>query len=297
VSPEPLRHEPGPRDWSPSGGYQYESSTTRPTPASRTLTRPSNRPPRTGRSLDLGTTALIIGILSFGVAAFYFPETPMSGTIVYSAVGLLAVLAGIQSRRAWKRGIARRRWPAWWGIALGLIALASTAAALSNQTNGTTLPSLPDATSAIVAAITAPSGQPAVEPAAEPITQPPTPADGAAQVPATTPQPISEPPVVVTATPTFSTADDEYLYLAQSVGTTVFLIGQRYGDGAPEALYVSDTGYTYLAPDGSVMVGADSGVRPGFALTGDGGYTLSLTGTQFGTTAYYDSRVGQILRG
>lgn len=57
---------------------------------------------------------------------------------------------------------------------------------------------------------------------------------------------------------------------------------------------MSPTGYTSLDTDGSVLVGGDSWIQTGFAVRPDGGYTISMTGSQFGTTAAYDSAVGVI---
>lgn len=285
MSPEPLRHAPGPRDWSPSGGYEYDAPAARPPRNTSTLTRPAVSRSRRMAGLDLGGASVMIGIISVGVAAFYMPETPNSGTVVFSTVGLLAVLMGVQSLRAYRRGAGRHRWPAGTGIGLGLLALVSTAFGVSNSAYGTALPTLTDVTSAVVAAVVPP---------ADTVAQP---VELAPDAPVVAPEPISNPPIAVAVTPAFASADEEFMFLSQSIGTAVFLIGQQYGDVAPASVFVSDTGYSYLAPDGSIMVAVGEGVRPGYALTGDGGYTLSLTGTQHGTTAYYDSRVGQILRG
>lgn len=282
MSPEPLRHAPGPRDWSPIGGYEYDAPAAHRPGARQTLTRPARRARRSS-ALDLGGTSVVVGLLSFGVAAFWFPQTPDSGTILYSAIGALAVIAGVQSLRTHRRGAARRQWPAWAGMALGVVALLSTAFGVANQTWGTTLPTLSSATSAILA-VAMPATSDALGPGVAP--------DGQSTVA----QPLPEPPDM-RVTPIFTTADEEFEYLARSLEMAVSLIDQQYGAATPESLYVSETGYSYIASDGSVMVGAGEGIQPGFGLTGDGGYTLSLTGDQLGTTAYYDSRAGQILRG
>lgn len=108
--------------------------------------------------------------------------------------------------------------------------------------------------------------------------------------------PITEPPFAVSETPVFASSDDEYMRLMTELGTVVFLIGQSYGERAPEALYVSPTGYTYLDTDGSVLVGGDSWIRAGFEVRPDGGYTITMTGAQFGTTAAYDSAAGVIVQ-
>ena len=283
MSSEPLRHAPGPRDWSPAGGYEYDAPAPGPSRVKQTLRRPTIRRSRGSSALDFGGASLVVGLLSLGVAAFYLPETPEYGPSLYSAVGVLAVLMGIQSLRAHRKGLARRRWPAWIGIALGVVAMLSTALGVVNQSFGTALPTLPGLTSALIAG-TAPTPDDASGPSVA--------LDG----PAAAREPVPEPPAIL-VTPVFASADEEFGYLAQSLGTAVFLIGQHYAEAAPESVFVSETGYSYLAPDGSVMVGAGEGIRPGYGLTGDGGYTLSLTGAQFGRTAYYDSRVGQIMRG
>ncbi|MBX9471071.1 hypothetical protein [Microcella sp.] len=74
----------------------------------------------------------------------------------------------------------------------------------------------------------------------------------------------------------------------------VFLIGQSYGESAPEALYVSPTGSTYLDSDGFVMVGGGSWIRTGFEVRPDGTYTITMTGMQVGTPAALDFAAGVI---
>ena len=79
MSPEPIRREPGPRDWTPGGGYSYggtETSAGSVAPRA-TVAAPGKRAgrPRGGRrggafaSRDHGFAALIVGLIAFVTAA------------------------------------------------------------------------------------------------------------------------------------------------------------------------------------------------------------------------------------
>lgn len=267
MSYQPLRHEPGPRDWTPAP----ES----PAPIKRRAASP-------GPSLGVG--ALVLGVISVAVSAIYIPASDQAGTIILSALGLFAILLGVQAARAQRFGTRLPRRLGQWGAVLGCISLASTAALLANGWLGLSIPALPDLTRALVS------------PAAEsPIDQPGV---SAAQGPSSDADSIAANPADITIpTPVFESADAEFEYLAQSLGTTVFLIEQAFDGGTPDELFMSTTGYSYVSSKGDVMVVADDAITPAFGVHTAGGYTLSLTGTRFGTTAIYDSRVGTIVRG
>lgn len=218
------------------------------------------------------------------VAAFYLPDSPTSGSILLSSLGIVAVVVGIFALRARHRGLERRAWPARAGVLLGALATASTAAAIINSSYGTTLPTLPDATRTVVTAMTA--SQDATPPVVvdAPVLAPPASAPG-------------DEPIVAAPTPVFATAEEEFAHLTRSLGTTVFLIRQLHGDGSPDAIWASETGYPYVDETGRVMIESSDSILAGFIRLPDGRYSLTLTSAQFGTSVVYDSRAGVIERG
>lgn len=110
MSPEPIRHEPGPRDWTPPGGYTsgVPSANARTMPATRTPPNSTSGP----RHRTLALTALILGFIAIMLAAVYIPETEASGTsgtIILSTLGLIAIAAGVLALRTHRFGLRQRR--------------------------------------------------------------------------------------------------------------------------------------------------------------------------------------------
>lgn len=287
MSPEPIRREPGPRDWTPSGGYQYgsaaataPSATTGATGlAGRGLRAKRPRRTRSTASRDHGFAALIVGVIAFATAAISWPAGEGGYTVLLSTIGLIAVALGVSTLRAWRVGIARRRGMARTGIALGGLALASSAILLANGWFGLTLPALPDVTRAIVAsameASTASSNQDAVV------------SDGAV---------IGAPNAAVVEAPVFADAQSEFLRLSMELGTLVYVINNFSAGGAPEVLYAVGSGHAHVAPDGRVLAPDNEWVTTGYARGVDGSYVITMTGAQHGSVAYYHSGVGVIER-
>jgi hypothetical protein len=303
VSPAPLRPEPGPRDWSPTGGY-----TGGHTPAGRAAGRPTRvaPPPRAPRLPrmpvgDYTLGAFLFGLIAIVVAAVYVPDGAQGGTVLISSVGLLAILLAARTRTAWRAGLTRRRRIAGLGGAFGAAALASSAIVLVNGWFGLSIPSIPDATRVTVAAVSqlvdggvggavgAVGGADADQTTGDAPVTIGEPAQ-ASRVPVGAPDPAVHSPEP------FATADAEFMRLAQELGTVVFLINQVTPDAAPEALYASHTGYSYIERPNAVMVTHGTWLTTGYGRGADGSYTITMTGAQFGSIAYYQSSVGVIER-
>ncbi|RZT66426.1 hypothetical protein EV140_0100 [Microcella alkaliphila] len=211
MSPEPIRREPGPRDWTPSGGYQYgsaaataPSATTAATGlASRGLRAKRPRRTRSSASRDHGFAALIVGVIAFATAAISWPAGEGGYTVLLSTIGLIAVALGISTLRAWRVGLARRRGMARTGVALGGLALASSAIILANGWFGLTLPALPDVTRAVVASATGAS--------TASIDQDAVVSDGAV---------IGAPNAAIVEAPVFADAQSEFVRLSMELGTS-----------------------------------------------------------------------------
>lgn len=284
MSPEPIRREPGPRDWTPGGGYVYDSpATTGAAAATRVGSRGVRvkRPRRTRPlvSRDHGFAALIVGVVAVVTAAISWPAGDGGYTVLLSTIGLIAVALGISTLRAWRVGLARRRGMARTGIALGGTALASSAIILANGWFGLTLPALPDVTRAIVAsameASTASGDQDAVV------------SDGAV---------IGAPNVAIVEAPVFADADSEFVRLSMELGTLAYVIDNFSAGGAPDVLYAVGSGHAHVAPDGRVLAPDNEWVTTGYARGDDGSYVITMTGAQHGSVAYYHSGVGVIER-
>ncbi len=284
MRPEPIRREPGPRDWTPGGGYVYDSpAPTRVAAATGVASRGvrAKRPRRTRPlvSRDHGFAALIVGVVAIATAAISWPAGDGGYTVLLSSIGLIAVALGVSTLRAWRVGLARRRGMARTGIALGGVALASSAIILANGWFGLTLPALPDVTRAIVAsateASTASTNQDALV------------SDAAV---------IGAPNAAVVEAPVFADADSEFRRLSMELGTLVFVINNFSAGGAPDVLYAVGSGHAHVAPDGRVLAPDNEWVTTGYARGADGSYVITMTGAQHGSVAYYHSGVGVIER-
>lgn len=307
MSPEPIRREPGPRDWTPGGGYSdgpassgtsaRGAKTPRAAGAASAIGASAGRP-RIGRmrrprrisrvaSRDHGIAALLVGLVAFATAAISWPAGEGGYSVLLSTVGLIAVALGVSTFRAWRIGLARHRGMARTGIALGSVSLISSGILLANGWWGLTIPALPDVTRAAVTSATqwaTASGQSEAQ------------SGSPDSVGAPEPGVIGAPDPAVTAPPVFATADEEFARLATELGTLVFLIGQASPDAAPDALYVQPSGSASMDTDGSILAPNNEWVTTGYARGANGTHLVTMTGAQHGTIAYYDSTVGVIER-
>jgi len=89
--------------------------------------------------------------------------------------------------------------------------------------------------------------------------------------------------------------ETERMALAQAVGTLASVI--PVDSGRPDSLLVDPSGLV-STPDGTALVTVPAGAVLQYMPSPDGlQYTILLTGPTFGTTAMYDSAVGQVLVG
>lgn|GEM_PF-2770730 len=284
---EPLRREPGPRDWTPGGGYVYDSPATTGATGATSAGGVAGRGVRAKRprrtrplvSRDHGFAALIVGVVAIATAAISWPAGDGGYTVLLSTIGLIAVALGVSTLRAWRVGLARRRGMARTGVALGGLALASSAIILANGWIGLTLPALPDVTRAIVASATGAS--------TASIDQDAVVSDAAV---------IGAPNAAVVEVPVFADADSEFTRLSMELGTLVYVINNVAAGGVPDVLYAVDSGHAHVAPDGRVLAPDNAWVTTGYARDADGSYVITMTGAQHGSVAYYHSGVGVIER-
>jgi len=288
VSPEPIRREPGPRDWTPGGGYSYggtETSAGSVAPRA-TVAAPGKRAgrPRGGRrggafaSRDHGFAALIVGLIAFVTAAISWPAGEGGYTVLLSTIGLIAVALGVATLRAWRVGLARRRGMARTGLALGVVSLVSSGVILANGWFGLAIPALPEVTRAVVSsAMQWGTASPSVGAVS----------DG--------PAVIGEPNVDVAATPVFATADSEFATISRELGTLVYVIN-NVANGAPDVLWVTPTGSAHLSSDGRAFAPDNEWVTTGYARGDDGSYIITMTGRQHASVAYFHSLTGVIER-
>lgn len=284
MSPEPIRREPGPRDWTPGGGYVYDNTATTGAAAATGVASRGVRVKRPRRtrplvSRDHGFAALIVGAVAFATAAISWPAGNGGYTVLLSTIGFIAVALGISTLRAWRVGLARRRGMARTGIALGGVALASSAIILANGWFGLTLPALPDVTRAIVASATGASTASTEQDAVA--------SDGAV---------IGAPNVAIVEAPVFADADSEFVRLSMELGTLVYVINNHAAGGVPDVLYAVGSGHAHVSPDGRVLAPDNEWVTTGYARGADGSYIITMTGAQHGSVAYYHSGVGVIER-
>lgn len=283
MSPEPLRREPGPRDWSPATGF---GDAPPPPRTPRPFAWAGPEPPSRGRTPTSTTAsdrrapwiALLAALLV--LAGAFFPQRGALGLVGSIALGIIIVVGAVQARRLYYAGRTRFIAPSTAALLLASIATTSLGLSLASVLTDVPLPHLAVATEMIRDQRTASAVQP-------PAAIQPTPALPAA--------PSGEAPVEPLLSVTFESAADEQRHLIQELGTVQFLIAEHYPTAPPASVYVSPTGYTHATPEGAIMMAAPAGVEGWYTVLPDqSGYVIELAGTQFGSRATFDSRSGQI---
>lgn len=263
MAPKPIRPEPGPRDWTPDGSG---------TPG---WTSAPERRPR--RAFGLGSEpgwvgpagAALFGVFAVATAAFVAPRADGSSTVILSTIGLLAIGVGVAT---WPRaaiGARGRRVLGSIGIGFGALALVSTGFTVLNSTFSTSLPTLHDATRALLpgAVVAAPVAPPASNDADPSLTEP-----------------IS-----------ILTVADERAYLTEVITLASALIDEVGLEAPAPPLQFSGDSYPYLSEQGGIVIGSVLYFEVNYETLPEGGYTLALRGTTFGSVVQYDSRGGFIL--
>ena len=251
---EPIRHEPGPRDWTPDG-WDLEPDISDPLPSHVRI--------RGGIAGPI--TALIIGLFAVAVAGFTAPQSDGSSVILLSSVGLLAVLVGVVTwRQTSTHGLMRRTCSAA-GIVLGLMALTSTAFTVVNSTWSTNLPTVHEAVRSLV--------------------------DTSHASPSST---VPLDVVVAQGAVSITSVEDERVYLTEVLTRTNDLISATTAESMLPNLSMSTALYPHLTTDGRVAIGSVDSFAVEYMITPPGGFQLVLTGYAFGTVATYDSQSGTI---
>lgn len=263
MAPEPIRPEPGPRDWTPDGSSTPTWTST-----------PERRPRRTA---TLGSEpgwvgpagATFFGMLAVATAAFTAPRADGSSTVILSTVGLLAIGAGIATRPRAAIGARGRRVLGSIGIALGALALVSTGFTVLNSTFSTSLPTLHDATRALwpESVIAAPA-----VPAA----------------PSNAERSLTEPVSILSVA-------DERAYLTKVITLASELIDEVGIDPPAPPLQYSDESYPYVSDEGGVVIGSAQLFGFTYEAAPGSGYIITIQGETFGSVVQYDSRGGFIL--
>ncbi len=273
VSHDPLRPEPGPRDWSPPGWDLP--------PARSSAARRAGGFRFTDG--DGAFTVLLLGIIALLAASVSVPGDNGSATVLLSSLGVFAVIAGVVVLRRARLGqsiLSRgRRFVATIGTALGVIALVSTIATAINVTASTTLPTLHDAVRALVA--TTVSG---------PDLAPPSQADpgrgpAGALEPGAVAYPITPLPVPAEASRySFSTAAEEQLYLVEVLERVQVLVLESQQRGVELRFLESTAPLPHGVPDGSIGIGSVQLFEPTLLVLADGTLELTVVGRTYGMT-------------
>lgn len=288
MSPEPLRREPGPRDWSPTTGFSSPPPPTCPPPAARWQwaepNRSGARPFSSASDRRAPWVALLASFLILFIA--FVPQRGPLGLVGSIALGLVVTVGAFQARKLYRLGRTRFVAPSTAAVMLSTIATGSLVIALISGLMSTPLPHLAVATEL---AQSRSWSIPAPPPAAF---SPALPAAPAAPVELTAP--TVEPLLSVT----FASAADEQRHLIQELGTVQYLIATHHPGAPPESIQVSPTGFTHATPEGAIMMAKPTGIDGWYmVLPNDAGYVMQLTGTQYGTRATFDSTTGQITLG
>jgi hypothetical protein len=210
-------------------------------------------------------------VIAVAVGAFAAPNADGSSTVILSSIGLLAIVVGFATwpgaayRAGWRRAFSA------FGIALGAIALASTALTLANSTWQTAFPTLHDATRA------------ALQPQA---TQVSVPIDIFRD-----PEPVPIVDIRITS------AEEERAYLTDVLMRASALIGPSMGGESLPEIVMSTDSYPYTTAEGIVAIGSVEHFQLYYSPSPAGGYLLTLTGRAFGTIAQLDSTTGGIAYG
>lgn len=235
---------------------------------------------REGRSASLFSTpaspgwvgpigATFVGILAVVAAAIPYPQGDESNRPMLMSGGVLALAIGAATWPGTAPGTRGRRILAIIGITLGALTFVSTGFTLLNTSFSTNLPTLQTATRAVWPA-------PQVDAPAPPI-------DGA---PTTTDPNLSEPISILTVA-------DERAYLVDVVTRASELINEVGVETIP--LQFSADSYPFLSNDGGVVIGNVLYFEVSYVALPEGGYTLSLRGTTFGTIVQFDTRSSVVL--
>lgn len=287
MSPEPLRREPGPRDWSPTTGFSSPPPPTCPPPAVRWQwaepNRSGARPFSSASDRRAPWVALLASFLILFIA--FVPQRGPLGLVGSIALGLVIAVGAFQARKLYRLGRTRYVAPSTAAVMLSTIATGSLVVALISGLTSTPLPHLAVATEL---AQSRPWNIPAAPPAALSPALPVAPA-----APLEPAVPAIEPLLSVS----FASAADEQRHLIQELGTVQFLIAENYPDVPPESIYISPTGYTHATPEGAIMMGKPAGIEGWYTVLPGGGFVIELAGTQFGTSAIFESESGQITLG
>lgn len=268
----------GPRDWSPS--EVASPLTYRPCPpasngpgyrgssfgASNSRASPSYRRPASIRSAWLSL------VLGFVALAFAFIQPENSSTtrgFLASTIGIAAISYGVHAMRHRRPGVSMTFVLSVLGITFGIIGSLVMAIYLAAYFF---VPASVDV---------APPGVLINPPAS--IAQDVTPE-------------IPKPPAPVVPA---ATADEEAMSLAQAMGTMDFALRNFSADDLyPESLIVTTADGRITAPSGVVLVALPPGTLFAYTVSADRTqYSSVMTGGAFGTTASFDSKVGQVLLG
>lgn len=232
------------------------------------------RRPSYGRSAGVGSAWLSF-LFGSGALAFAFLQPENSSTtrgFLASTVGLTAIFYGVHALRNRIPGRMSTFLPAILGLTGGIVGTLVMVLYLVTyyfvpMSAGFTLPGISLAPPAAIA-------PPAAGVPQEPVTQ-----DAAA-------------PAAVPAT-----ARDEEMALAMAAGTIDLVLRNSSQDGLyPESLTVTTADGRVTAPSGIVLVTLPPGTLFAYTVSADRTqYSSAMTGATFGTSARFDSTVGQVL--
>lgn len=253
----------GPRDWSPTETASY-SPPRCPRP-SGTIFYSDGYAPTRRRSLRSAWISLLLGLIALGIAFVQPDDGATIRGFLASTVGISAIAYGIHFLGHRPPGASASFIAAVLGMVTGLV--------------GTIVMAL-----YVVAFFQSPAqdaGFQADQPVAPPavVAQAPA-ADGIPSAPGS-----------------FASPDEERMSLAQLIGTLDFALRESSPDGLyPESLAVTTGDGLVTSPAGTGLVVLPPGASFAYKVSTDrGNYSASVTGATFGTTASFDSQVGQVL--
>lgn len=288
--------DPGPRNWSPpetrSGGGRsippIATMTTYGATSAKHRTRPA----------AYAWLAMLLGGGSMVLALVEPQRDGVSTGFVASTIGVTAMVVGTHAVRVARWGSAAVRAFGRGGAVLGAVGTALMVYAVIAFLLGTAGVALPALSLPIadhgrklvaVAPTDMPLGQPADQGATEQSAAPAVPVPAA---PETTSTGFGTVPAALPAS-----AAEERSALAQTAGTLAFVMRQRFGAGPFPPTLVVSTGddATVRLLDGTGLAAVAQGAQVTYSVSPDASaWAVTLRGSQFGTTASFNSTVGTV---